>query len=84
MNEAQVRELVQQTLDAVAPGAEIAGLRPDEDLRRALDLDSLDFLNLIVAIDTRLGLHTREEDYGRLATLAACVEYLGSQPAPSP
>lgn len=76
MNEAQVREILQTALDQVAPGVELGAAGADDDLRRVLDLDSLDFLNLIVAVDARLGLHTREEDYPRLSTLRGCVGYL--------
>jgi acyl carrier protein len=81
MNETQVRELVQTVLDGVAPGADINGLGPDEDLRRTLDLDSLDFLNFVVEIDNRTGLQTRESDYPKLTTLSGCVEYLSGHPA---
>jgi acyl carrier protein len=53
MSETQICELVQTVLDGVAPGADISGLAPDEDLRWALDLDSLDFLTFVVEIDNR-------------------------------
>jgi acyl carrier protein len=78
VNETQVRELVQSVLDAVAPGADIRGLGPDQDLRRALDLDSLDFLNFVVEIDTRTGRQTSESDYPKLTTLSGCVQYLAA------
>jgi acyl carrier protein len=83
MNEAEVRELVQTVLDSVAPGADISGLAPDKDLRRTLDLDSLDFLNFVVEIDNRTGLQTSESDYPKLTTLSGCVEYLSGHPAPA-
>jgi acyl carrier protein len=83
MNEAQVRELVQTVLDSVAPGADIGGLAPDEDMRRTLDLDSLDFLNFVVEIDNRTGLQTSESDYPKLTTLSGCVKYLSGHPAPA-
>lgn len=80
MNEPDVRRLIQEVLDLVAPGAEIGAVPADADLRRALDLDSLDFLNLVVEIDTRLGIHTTEADYPRLTTVANCVAYLPDRP----
>jgi acyl carrier protein len=81
MNETQTLELVQAVLDQVAPGVDISGLGPDEDMRRALDLDSLDFLNFVVEIDNRTGLHTSESDYPQLTTLSGCVAYLNAHPA---
>lgn len=76
MNEPDVRRLLQEVLDLIAPGAEIGPVAPQADLRRALDLDSLDFLNLVVEIDNRLGIHTSETDYPRLTTVENCVAYL--------
>jgi acyl carrier protein len=82
VNETPVRAVVQAALDRIAPGVDLGPVARDEDLRRALDLDSLDFLNLIVDVDERLGLHTAEEDYNRLATIAGCADYLADCPAP--
>ncbi|HVE26212.1 MAG TPA: acyl carrier protein [Sporichthya sp.] len=76
MNESDVRRLLQDALDVVAPGAEVGTVPSDVDLRRALDLDSLDFLNLIVEIDNRMGIHTAEVDYPRLTTVATAAAYL--------
>lgn len=76
MNEPEVRRLLQDVLDLIAPGADIGPVAPEADLRRALDLDSLDFLNLVVEIDSRLGIHTSEADYPRLTTVQNCVAYL--------
>lgn len=78
MNETQVCELVQSVLDAVAPGADIRGLGPDQDLRRALDLDSIDTLNFVVEIDTRTGRQTNESDYPKLTKLSGCVQYIAA------
>jgi acyl carrier protein len=50
-------------------------------MRRALDLDSLDFLNFVVEIDNCTGLHTSEADYPKLTTLSGCVAYLDTYPA---
>jgi len=83
MNEGQVRELVQPVLAGFAPGVDISGLGPDEDMRRTLDLDSLDFLNFVVEIDNRTGLNTSESDYPKLTTLSGCVGYLSGHPAPT-
>ena len=78
MNDSQVRVLVQEILDEVAPGADLTGIAEDADLRRSLDLDSLDFLNFVVALDERTGLQTREQDYPQLTTIAGCSGYLSA------
>jgi acyl carrier protein len=45
-------------------------------LRDELDIDSMDFLNVVIALHERLGIEIPEGDYPKLATLAGCVEYL--------
>ena len=72
----EVRQVLQEVLDKVAPGADLTGVRAEADLRRALDLDSLDFLNFVVELDERTGLTTREQDYPELTTIAGCVAFL--------
>ena len=54
---AKIVNSMQAVLDYVAPGVDIGGLGPDDDMRRLLDLDSLDFPNFVVEIDNRTGLH---------------------------
>jgi acyl carrier protein len=76
VNESHVRHLVQQVLDEVAPGVDVGGVPADADLRIALDLDSLDFLNYVVGLDELTGLQTTEQDYPRLTTIAGCQDYL--------
>ena len=45
-------------------------------LRDQLDIDSMDFLNFVIAVNERTGIDIPESDYGALATLNGCVAYL--------
>ena len=45
-------------------------------LRDQLDIDSMDFLNFVIAMNERTGIEIPESDYGELATLTGCVTYL--------
>jgi len=47
-------------------------------MQEALDLDSIDFLNLVIALHERTGLEIPEKDYPQLATLDGCVAYLAA------
>lgn len=76
MTDDEALEIIRQTLHEVAPEADIAGVDPDETLREALDLDSIDFLNFVVGLHERTGVVIPERDYGRLSTRAGCVTYL--------
>jgi acyl carrier protein len=71
-----VRATVLRVLGEVAPEADLAAVRPDIPLRDQLDLDSMDILNFAVGLHEALGVDVPEADYGKLATLDACVAYL--------
>jgi acyl carrier protein len=49
----------------------------DEDLRGALDLDSMDFVNFVVGLHERTGIDIPEADYPRLRTMDGAIAYLG-------
>jgi acyl carrier protein len=66
-------------LGRIAPETDASELDPAADLREALDIDSMDFLNLVTALSQRLAIDIPEVDYPRLATLAAAVDYLGKR-----
>jgi acyl carrier protein len=71
-----VRATVLGVLGEIAPEADLAAVRPDVPLREQLDLDSMDVLNFVVGLHEALGVDIPEADYGKLATLDACVAYL--------
>jgi acyl carrier protein len=82
----QVRQAVLEALLKVVPEAHAADIEPSAPLREQLDIDSMDFMNFVVALDAGLGVDVPEGDYGRLSTLDACVEYLAARlgaPPPS-
>jgi acyl carrier protein len=64
-----------------AARADLASLKPDEDLREQLDLDSMDSLNVVVGLHAALGVEITEADYPRFATLEGGVEYLTARHA---
>jgi acyl carrier protein len=77
MTEAQARDLIYVILGGIAPEADPAGLAGNEDLREALDLGSMDFMNFVVGLHERTGIDIPEADYPRLRTLDGAVAYLG-------
>lgn len=76
MNKEQARALLVAELGNIAPEADFATLDAKADLREALDIDSLDFLNLIAALHKKTGLNIPESDYAKLLTLDGAVNYL--------
>jgi acyl carrier protein len=76
MNATDIRQLATQVLAGIAPEADLSSVGDREDLREALDLDSMDFLNFIIGIHERTGIDVPEEDYPLLASLDGCIAYL--------
>ena len=77
----EIRAAVQATIESVAPGTDVQRIRPDRPLREQLDLDSMDWLNVIVELHHRVGIEIPESDYGRLETLETMVAYVASRRA---
>jgi len=75
----EIRALVLDALAGVAPEADLAHLDPREDLREQLEIDSMDLLNLVIAVHERTGVEIPEADYPRLATLDSAVAYLAAR-----
>ena len=80
MNREEMRAAVLRSL-----GGDRARSRPgrarrrDVRLREELDLDSMDFLNLLVGVHQRTGIEIPEADYPKLATLDRLVAYLAAR-----
>ncbi len=76
MTETEIRQAIFDSLRQIAPEADPQKIRPDENLREALDIDSFDFLNLLIGLHERLGIQIPESDYSQLTTLSTLVQYL--------
>jgi len=71
-----LRDVVLEEIGNLAPEADLATLDGTRDLREQLDLDSMDFLNLVIALHQRLGVDIPEADYAELVTLDGALRYL--------
>ncbi|OGB19135.1 MAG: phosphopantetheine-binding protein [Burkholderiales bacterium RIFCSPLOWO2_12_67_14] len=76
MNASDIRTLAADVLAGIAPEADLSGVGDSEDLREALDLDSMDVLNFIIGLSQGSGVAIPEADYPRLFTLRGLVAYL--------
>ncbi|MCZ7656853.1 MAG: acyl carrier protein [Xanthobacteraceae bacterium] len=68
--------VIKEELANIAPEADLRTLRPTDDLREALDIDSMDHLNFVIALHRRLGVEIPEIDYPKLTTLDGATRYL--------
>jgi len=76
MTTSDIRTVLLEELGNVAPEVDLQRIDPAADLREALDIDSMDFLNFVTAIHHRLGVDIPEIDYPKLVTLAGAVAYI--------
>ena len=79
MTRAEASQLLGEVFSRFAPEVDFAAIDPRADLREQLDIDSLDFLNALVAIGERTGVEVPESDYAQVATLDAAAAYLAAR-----
>jgi acyl carrier protein len=72
----QTRNTILRLLGDIAPEADLQSIKPDVSLRDQLDIDSMDFLNFVIALNKEFQVEIPEHDYPSLATLNGCVEYV--------
>lgn len=79
MTKDEIRQIVIDGLGNIAPETDPAATDPSADVREALDIDSMDFLNFVIALHQRLRVDIPEADYPRLLTIAGATDYLAAK-----
>jgi acyl carrier protein len=72
----EIKNVVLRELRKIAPEVELDQIDAAVDLREQIDLDSMDFLNLAVAVHEATGVDIPEADYPQMTSLDRCVAYL--------
>ena len=72
----QVREKVMAIIADIALDDDLSTIKDEIALREQLDLDSMDFLDIVMELKKRHKIEVPQEDYPRLASMSSCVEYL--------
>jgi acyl carrier protein len=67
---------VKDIIATIAPDEDVSSLDLNERLRDQIELDSMDFLDIVMELRKRYGVQVPDTDYQHLATLDSCVEYL--------
>ena len=79
MNHDEAKDLLGRLLHRIAPDADIAGADEDALLQDELELDSMDFLNLMTALHDETGIDVPEHDYPKVATIAGFADYVSER-----
>jgi acyl carrier protein len=72
----EIKNVILEIIQDIDDEADFTSLKPGEALRDQLDLDSMDFLDIVMELRKRYQIQIPEADYPQLATLDSCVNYL--------
>lgn len=78
MTDQQIKDMILEIVADIAPDADLSNIDPQIRLREQIELDSMDFLDIIMELRKRYKIDVPEDDYMKLSTLDGCVEYLRS------
>jgi acyl carrier protein len=76
MTGAEIKDAVLDILAGIAPDEDLSGLKDDVPFRDQLELDSMDFLDIVMELRKRYRVQIPEEDYPALSSMASTVAYL--------
>lgn len=76
MTREDIREVIIDILGDIAPDEDLSEIKDDVSFREQLELDSMDFLDIVMELRKRYRVQIPEEDYSHLASMASTVAYL--------
>lgn len=76
MNSEQIRQVIMDILERIAPDEDLSDLDDSRPFREQMELDSMDFLDIVMELRKRYRVQIPEDDYVNLATMNSTVEYL--------
>ena len=76
MTRDEVRQAIVSILKDIAPDEDVSSIEDDVVLRDQIDLDSMDFLDIVMELRKRFNIEVPESDYQELASMASCIKYL--------
>ncbi len=74
MTRAEISQAIINIVNEIVPDEDWSTFGPEESLRGKLE--SMDFLDVVMELRKQYGVEVPEADYGQLATLQSCVDYL--------
>ena len=76
MTKEEVRRAVVNILKDIAPDEDLSSIKDDVTLREQMDLDSMDFLDIVMELRKRFNIEVPESDYQELVSMDSCIQYL--------
>ena len=72
----EIRDEILDILEDISPDEDLDSLDDEKPFREQLELDSMDFLDIVMELRKRHRVQIPEEDYGNLASMSSTVTYL--------
>ncbi len=79
MKEEEIKQTLFRILKHIAPDTEPETLKPVDNIRKTLAIDSFDYLQFIVGMDEEFRIQTPEEDYGKIETFSDLLQYIAQK-----
>lgn len=76
MTKEECKKIVLDIIEEIAPDEDLTNVKSEVRLREQLDLDSMDFLDIVMELRKKHNIEVPEADYPELASLDSCAEYL--------
>jgi acyl carrier protein len=76
MTKDDIKKIVLEIIEEIAPDEDLTDVKPDVRLRDQLDLDSMDFLDIVMELRKQHSIEVPEDEYQELASLDSCANYL--------
>ncbi len=76
MTAVEIKEAVRKILADIAPDEDLSNLEEEVPFREQLELDSMDFLDIVMELRKRYRIQIPEEEYPELASMGSTVRYL--------
>jgi acyl carrier protein len=76
MKAADIRAMILEVIHQIVPDEDLSNIKGDVRIRDQIDMDSMDFLDIMMELRKRYGIKVPEEDYMKLSTLDGSVAYL--------
>ncbi len=76
MSPAEIREEIIDILSEIAPDEDLSNLNDEQSFREQMELDSMDFLDIVMELRKRHRVQIPEDEYGELASMSSTVKYL--------
>jgi len=76
MKAQDIRAMILEVIHQIVPDEDLSNLKGDVRIRDQIQMDSMDFLDIMMELRKRYGIKVPEEDYMKLSTLDGSVAYL--------